>query len=335
MMSGFERYYQIARCFRDEAQRADRQLEFTQLDIEMAFVERDEVLDLVEGLYCEIWQEVKGVELPRPFPKITWHESMLRFGSDKPDLRYGLEIADVTDLVRGSEFGVFKGAAESGGVVRAAGVPGRRHVLAQGARRADRLREGVGREGTRVPAARRERRGALADREVPLAGRDRRPPRGHRRRRRRRHLPRGRHRGGRGARARRPAAAPGRQARPLRPRRLRVRVRGRLPALHVGRGGAALRGRAPHVHGPEARARAPARHRSGRGRVRGLRLRLQRSRDRLGLAQNPPRRPAAEDLRRRRLLEGGTPRRGSASCSERCATARRRTAASRPGSTAP
>jgi aspartyl-tRNA synthetase len=124
MMSGFERYYQIARCFRDEAQRADRQLEFTQLDIEMAFVERDEVLDLVEGLYCEIWREVKGVELARPFPKITWHESMLRFGSDKPDLRYGLEIADVTDLVRGSEFGVFKGAAESGGVVRALACPG-------------------------------------------------------------------------------------------------------------------------------------------------------------------------------------------------------------------
>ncbi len=124
MMSGFEKYFQIARCFRDEAQRADRQLEFTQLDIEMAYVERDEILDLVEGLYCEIWQEVKGIELARPFPKITWHESMLRFGSDKPDLRYGLEIADVTDLVRDSEFGVFAGAAASGGVVRALACPG-------------------------------------------------------------------------------------------------------------------------------------------------------------------------------------------------------------------
>jgi aspartyl-tRNA synthetase len=124
MMSGFERYFQIARCFRDEAQRADRQLEFTQLDIEMAYVERDEILDLVEDLYCEIWREVKGIELPRPFPKITWHDAMLRFGSDKPDLRYGLEIADVTDLVRASEFGVFKGAAESGGVVRGLACPG-------------------------------------------------------------------------------------------------------------------------------------------------------------------------------------------------------------------
>jgi aspartyl-tRNA synthetase len=124
MMSGFERYFQIARCFRDEAQRADRQLEFTQLDIEMAYVERDEILDLVEDLYCEIWREVKGIELPRPFPKLTWHDAMLRFGTDKPDLRYGLEIADVTELVRASEFGVFRGAAESGGVVRALACPG-------------------------------------------------------------------------------------------------------------------------------------------------------------------------------------------------------------------
>jgi aspartyl-tRNA synthetase len=124
MMSGFERYYQIARCFRDEAQRADRQLEFTQLDIEMAFVERDEVLDLVEGLYCEIWREVKGIELARPFPKLTWHDAMTRFGSDKPDLRYGLEIADVTEQVRGSGFAVFTGAIEAGGIVRALACPG-------------------------------------------------------------------------------------------------------------------------------------------------------------------------------------------------------------------
>ena len=124
MVAGFERYYQIARCFRDEAQRADRQLEFTQLDIEMAFVERDEVLDLVEGLCSEIWQEVKGIELRGRSRSITWHDSMLRFGSDKPDLRYGMEIADVTDLVRESEFGVFEGAADAGGAVRALACPG-------------------------------------------------------------------------------------------------------------------------------------------------------------------------------------------------------------------
>ena len=124
MMAGLDRYYQIARCFRDEAQRADRQLEFTQLDLEMSFVERDEVLDIAEGLYCEIWRQVAGVELPRPFPRMPHAEAMLRYGSDKPDLRYGLEIADVSELVRGSEFAVFKGALEAGGCVRALACPG-------------------------------------------------------------------------------------------------------------------------------------------------------------------------------------------------------------------
>ena len=124
MMAGYERYYQIARCFRDEAQRADRQLEFTQLDLEMSFVERDEVLDIAEGLYCEIWRQVLGIELPQPFPRMPHAEAMLRFGTDKPDLRYGLEISDVSDVVRGSEFAVFKGALEGGGCVRALACPG-------------------------------------------------------------------------------------------------------------------------------------------------------------------------------------------------------------------
>ncbi|MGI9116260.1 MAG: aspartate--tRNA ligase [Gaiellales bacterium] len=124
MMAGLERYYQIARCFRDEAQRADRQLEFTQLDLEMSFVERDEVLDLAEDLYCRIWREVLGVELPRPFPKMPHSEAMLRFATDKPDLRYGLEISDVSELVRGSGFSVFTGAIEAGGCVRALACPG-------------------------------------------------------------------------------------------------------------------------------------------------------------------------------------------------------------------
>ncbi len=124
MMAGYERYYQIARCFRDEAQRADRQLEFTQLDLEMAFVERDEVLELVEELYREIWREVKGIDLGARFPRLTWHEAMRRFGSDKPDLRFGLEIADVSEVAGGSGFAVFAGAVEAGGVVRAIACPG-------------------------------------------------------------------------------------------------------------------------------------------------------------------------------------------------------------------
>jgi aspartyl-tRNA synthetase len=124
MCAGYERYYQIARCFRDEAQRADRQLEFTQLDIEMSFVEREEVLSVVEGLYGEIWQQILGVEIELPFPRLSYHEAMRRYGSDKPDLRYGLEIGDVSEAVTGSEFGVFRSAVEAGGIVRALAVPG-------------------------------------------------------------------------------------------------------------------------------------------------------------------------------------------------------------------
>jgi aspartyl-tRNA synthetase len=123
-LAGFERYYQIARCFRDEAQRADRQLEFTQLDVEMSFVTQDDVLELMEGLYAELWRELLGVEIELPLPRLPHAEAMLRYGSDRPDLRFGLEIADVTELVRESGFGVFKGAAEAGGVVRALACPG-------------------------------------------------------------------------------------------------------------------------------------------------------------------------------------------------------------------
>ena len=124
MMAGYERYYQIARCFRDEAQRADRQLEFTQLDLELSFVERDEVLDLTEELYREIWREALGLELGDPFPRLTWDEARRRFGSDKPDLRFGLEIADLSELVAGSGFAVFARAVEGGGVVRGLACPG-------------------------------------------------------------------------------------------------------------------------------------------------------------------------------------------------------------------
>src|SRR5262249_23399118 len=101
----------------------DRQLEFTQLDVEMSFVTRDDVLELAEGLYTEIWRLVAGIELPRPFPRLAYHDAMLRYGTDKPDLRYGLEIADVSDAVGQSEFSVFRGAVGAGGVVRAFAVP--------------------------------------------------------------------------------------------------------------------------------------------------------------------------------------------------------------------
>ena len=110
VISGFERYYQIARCFRDEDLRADRLQELTQLDVEMAFPDQEFVFALMERIVRRIWRECIGVELTPPFPRMSWQETELRFGSDKPDLRFGLEIQDATELTRGSEFGVFAGA---------------------------------------------------------------------------------------------------------------------------------------------------------------------------------------------------------------------------------
>ncbi|XZN92189.1 MAG: aspartate--tRNA ligase [Microcoleus sp.] len=124
MVSGFDRYYQIARCFRDEDLRADRQPEFTQLDMEMSFMSVEEVIELNEGLVCNIFQSVKGVELPRPFPRLTYAEAMDRYGSDKPDTRFGMELVDVSDLMKDSGFKVFSGAIAAGGIVKILPIPG-------------------------------------------------------------------------------------------------------------------------------------------------------------------------------------------------------------------
>ncbi|MEZ2239663.1 aspartate--tRNA ligase [Microcoleus sp.] len=124
MVSGFDRYYQIARCFRDEDLRADRQPEFTQLDMEMSFMSVEEVIELNEGLVCNIFQSVKGVELPRPFPRLTYAEAMDRYGSDKPDTRFGMELVDVSDLMKDSGFKVFSGAIAGGGIVKILPIPG-------------------------------------------------------------------------------------------------------------------------------------------------------------------------------------------------------------------
>ena len=125
MVAGVERYYQIARCYRDEDLRADRQPEFTQLDLEMAFVEESDILDLIEELYTSMAAEVAPqFEVPSPFARLTYAESMERFGSDKPDLRLGLEIRDLSALVADSEFGVFRNAITAGGRVRGFAVPG-------------------------------------------------------------------------------------------------------------------------------------------------------------------------------------------------------------------
>ena len=124
MVAGCDRYYQIARCFRDEDLRADRQPEFTQLDMEMSFMSQSEIIELNENLVCHIFKTVKGIDLPRPFPRLTYAQSMERYGSDKPDTRFDLELVNVSDLVKDSGFKVFSGAIASGGVVKILPIPG-------------------------------------------------------------------------------------------------------------------------------------------------------------------------------------------------------------------
>ncbi|HKS98340.1 MAG TPA: aspartate--tRNA ligase [Rugosimonospora sp.] len=124
MVAGLERYYQIARCYRDEDFRADRQPEFTQLDIEMSFVTEDDVIDLGTRLVAALWGELAGYQVPATIPRITWHEAMERYGSDKPDLRYGLELSDLTEYLRGTGFRVFAQAIDAGGYVGALVMPG-------------------------------------------------------------------------------------------------------------------------------------------------------------------------------------------------------------------
>ena len=124
MCSGYDRYFQIAKCFRDEDLRADRQPEFTQIDMELSFVDVDDVIDVNERLLEKLFREVLGVEVPLPIPRMTWQEAMDRFGSDKPDLRFGMELVNVTDVVRECSFAVFQGAIESGGTVRGINAKG-------------------------------------------------------------------------------------------------------------------------------------------------------------------------------------------------------------------
>lgn len=119
MVAGFDRYMQLARCFRDEDLRADRQLEFTQIDFEMSFVDMEDVLSIGENYIQRVFKEVLGIEIALPLPRLTYAQAMNRYGSDKPDTRYGLELTDITDAVSGSEFVVFKNAMQSGGTVRA------------------------------------------------------------------------------------------------------------------------------------------------------------------------------------------------------------------------
>ncbi|MCL4787001.1 MAG: aspartate--tRNA ligase [Verrucomicrobia bacterium] len=124
MVAGVEKYYQLARCFRDEDQRADRQLEFTQIDIEMSFIEREDIYRLIEGLLKRIWKVALNVDIPTPFRRLKYEEAINRYGIDKPDARFGMEIVDFTEEFRGSSFKVFSGAVANGGVVKALNAKG-------------------------------------------------------------------------------------------------------------------------------------------------------------------------------------------------------------------
>ena len=124
MCSGYDRYFQIAKCFRDEDLRADRQPEFTQIDMELSFVDVDDVIEVNERLLAKLFKEVLGVEVSLPIQRMTWQEAMDRFGSDKPDIRFGMELTNVTDVVKDCEFVVFKNAIENGGTVRGINAKG-------------------------------------------------------------------------------------------------------------------------------------------------------------------------------------------------------------------
>ena len=124
MVAGFERYFQIVRCFRDEDLRKDRQPEFTQIDIETSFLDRDDFLPLIEGMVAGILKRVLGIDVPTPFPRLTYAEAMERYGSDKPDTRFALELVDVSDMFRGGEFQAFADVVAKGGVVKALRIPG-------------------------------------------------------------------------------------------------------------------------------------------------------------------------------------------------------------------
>lgn len=123
MVSGFDRYFQIVKCFRDEDLRKDRQPEFTQIDVEMSFVDEEDIFRIMEKFMQKIFREIAGIELNLPFPRLSFEETMTKYGSDKPDLRYDLEITEITDILRNSDFNVFKSAADAGGFIGALPVP--------------------------------------------------------------------------------------------------------------------------------------------------------------------------------------------------------------------
>ena len=147
MVSGFEKYFQIARCFRDEDLRADRQPEFTQIDMEMSFLTQEEILDINERLIQKVMKEIKGIDIPRPFQRMKYDEAMSRYGSDKPDVRFGLELIDLTDVVDGCNFKVFAQTVEAGNQVKGLNIKGANDKYSR--KDLDELTKFVGRYGAK------------------------------------------------------------------------------------------------------------------------------------------------------------------------------------------
>ena len=243
MVAGFDRYYQIAICFRDEDLRADRVQEITQLDVEMSFPDQEFLYATMEQMYARIWRECLGIEIETPFPRMTFAEADRRFGTDKPDTRFALEIEDATEVTRGVRVRRLQECRGRALPARAAGVLPRRPREARGAR------EGVGGEGARVSRLRRGGGGALADREVPLRGGAGALPQRPRldRALRRRQL------AGDVARARCAAQPSRRGARPDRRGGVHVPLGLRLPDVRARRGRGPLDGGAPPVHAADGR----------------------------------------------------------------------------------
>ena len=130
-VAGLEKYFQIARCFRDEDLRAERQLEFTQIDLEASFITEEDIQTIVEGLLARIFREAKGIEIPLPFPRLAYQEAMNRYGSDKPDTRFGMELTDLGGVFHESQFKVFRAIVDSGGAIKAIRAPGAAALLSK------------------------------------------------------------------------------------------------------------------------------------------------------------------------------------------------------------
>ena len=248
MCAGFDRYMQIAKCYRDEDLRADRQPEFTQIDLEMSFVDADDVMTINEGFIKRLFKNVLDIDVPTPFVRMPYSEAMARFGSDKPDVRFGLELKDISEFARGCGFKVFSDAVNAGGAVRLICAPAGHYTRKE----IDGLTEFIKTHGGSGMAWI-----ALSDAGEPGQGIDRSRDRGDhppgRRQSRRPHLHRLRQERPRIHRAGRPALLSGRQTRPHPEGQIRVPVGRRFPAVRIFRGRGQVRGDASSLHDAQTR----------------------------------------------------------------------------------